>query len=167
MDADEAQTPMLETPAPTYGAVPEAAPVARRPRKALVAALGGAGLLFAAVAVARAPAHEAHAPSTSSFSMTPGVGIGAVEPARLHAAAQKSPGPKKNAYKEGLKTAEQRMAHYRKVVDELNAKAASSKLKQTCAPFCPNRKVAPSARAADVHALEPRATTCRPHIDHV
>ena len=26
MDADEAQTPMLETPAPTYGAVPEAVP---------------------------------------------------------------------------------------------------------------------------------------------
>ena len=78
MDADEAQTPMLETPAPTYGAVPEAAPVARRPRKALVAALGGAGLLLAAVAVARAPSHEAiGAPSTSSFSMTPGVGIGA------------------------------------------------------------------------------------------
>ena len=86
---DEAETP-LQTPAPTYGAVPEAAPVARRPRKALVAALGGAGLLFAAVAVARAPSHEAiGAPSTSSFSMTPGVGIGAVEPARLHAAAQK------------------------------------------------------------------------------
>ena len=48
MDAEEATTP-LQTPAPTYGAVPEAAPVARRPRKALVAALGGAGLLFAAV----------------------------------------------------------------------------------------------------------------------
>ena len=127
MDADEAQTPMLETPAPTYGAVPEAAPVARRPRKALVAALGGAGLLFAAVAVARAPSRETVKPSTSSFSMTPGVGIGAVEPARKRAVAQKSPGPKKNAYKEGLKTAEQRMAHYRKMVDELNAKAAASK----------------------------------------
>ena len=128
MDAEEATTP-LQTPAPTYGAVPEAAPVARRPRKALVAALGGAGLLLAAVAVARAPSHEAiGAPSTSSFSMTPGVGIGAVEPARKRAVvAQKSPGPKKNAYKEGLKTAEQRMAHYRKMVDELNAKAASSK----------------------------------------
>merc|ERR1719359_32860 len=124
---DESETP-LQTPAPTYAAVPAAAPVARRPRRALVAALGGAGLLLAAVAVARAPAHEAiGAPSTSSFSMTPGVGIGAVEPARLHAAAQKKPGPKKNAYKEGLKTAEQRMAHYRKMVDELNAKAASSK----------------------------------------
>ena len=52
MDAEEATTP-LQTPAPTYGAVPEAAPVARRPRKALVAALGGAGLLFAAVAEGR------------------------------------------------------------------------------------------------------------------
>merc|ERR1711903_261875 len=104
MDADEAQTPMLETPAPTYGAVPEATPVARRPRKALVAALGGAGLLFAAVAVARAPSHEATAPSTSSFSMTPGVGIGAVEPARKRAVAQKSPGPKKkSSYAAGLK----------------------------------------------------------------
>ena len=132
MDADEAQTPMLETPAPTYGAVPEAAPVARRPRKALVAALGGAGLLLAAVAVARAPSHEAiGAPSTSSFSMTPGVGIGAVEPARLHAAAQKKPGPKKNSYKEGLKTAEQRMAHYRKMVDELNAKVQAEKTDQS------------------------------------
>ena len=87
---DEAETP-LQTPAPTYGAVPEAAPVARRPRKALVAALGGAGLLFAAVAVARAPAHETVKQSTtSSFSMTPGVGIGAAEPARLHAAARRS-----------------------------------------------------------------------------
>ena len=57
MDADEAQTPMIETPAPTYGAVPEAVPVARRPRKALVAALGGAGLLFAAVAVAVSYTH--------------------------------------------------------------------------------------------------------------
>merc|ERR1719359_1593867 len=124
---DESETP-LQTPAPTYAAVPAAAPVARRPRRALVAALGGAGLLLAAVAVARAPAHEAiGAPSTSSFSMTPGVGIGAVEPARLHAAAQKKPGPKKSGYEAGLKTAEQRMAHYRAMVDELNAKAASSK----------------------------------------
>ena len=73
--------------------------------------------------------------SASSGSAVAAAGIGAVEPARLHAAAQKSPGPKpgpkKNAYKEGLKTAEQRMAHYRKMVDELNAKAAVEKTDQS------------------------------------
>ena len=41
---------------------------------------------------ARAGARTVLASTTSSFSMTPGVGIGAVEPARLHAAAQKKPG---------------------------------------------------------------------------
>ena len=108
--------------APSYGAVPRAA----RPRKSWrcgLAALGGAGLLLAAVAVARAPARGS-APTTtggtSSFSMMAGAGLGAVEPARPRAA----PAKKAKTALASLGAATDKMRQYRAVVDTLNAKAA-------------------------------------------